>query len=81
MLLAANLKNYSFLAGLLILIKKGGLLQLNTGGFGVNMHLLVGDNLKSFSCVFSKFVMLVTRVTSSRTKSIMTEKKSKWLIY
>ena len=42
MLLAANLKNDSFLARLLILIKKGGLLQLNTGGFGVNMHLLVG---------------------------------------
>ena len=42
MLLAANLKKYSFLARLLILIKKGGLLQLTTGGFGVNMHLLVG---------------------------------------
>ena len=52
MLLAANLKNYSFLAHLLILIKKGGLLQLNTGGFGVNMHLLVGAIEKFLMCSF-----------------------------
>ena len=42
MLLAANLRNHSFLACLLILIKKGGLSQLNSGGCGVNMPLLVG---------------------------------------
>ena len=51
MLLAANLKNDSFLARLLILIKKGGLLQLNTGGFGVNMHLLVGA-ITFLMCLF-----------------------------
>ena len=61
MLLAANLRNYSFLARLLI--KQGGLLQLNSGGCGVNMHTCGRDNLKSFSCVLPKFVMLVTRVT------------------
>ena len=76
MLLAANLRNYSFLARLLILIKKGGLLQLNSGGCGVNMHTYGRDNLKSFSCVLPKFVMLVTRVNSSRTSSILWLKKN-----
>ena len=56
MLLAANLKNDSFL----ILIKKGGLLQLNTGGFGVNMHLLVGAiTWKIFDVSFPNLLCLL----------------------
>ena len=56
MLSAANLRNYSFLAR--ILIQKGWLLQLKFGGGGVNMH--GRDNLKKMSCVLPKFVMHVT---------------------
>ena len=50
-----------FLAHLLILIKKGGLLQLKFGvvGVGVNIYLW-RDNLKSFSCFLPKFVLHVT---------------------
>ena len=60
MLLAANLKNDSFLARLFILIKKGGLLQLNTGGFGVNMHLLVGAiTWKFFDVSFPNLLCLL----------------------
>ena len=54
MLLAANL------ARLLILIKKGGLLQLNTGGLGVNMHLLVGAiTWKFFDVSFPNLLCLL----------------------
>ena len=51
----------TFLARLLILIKKGGLLQLKFGVVGVGGNIYCGrDNLKSFSCILPKFVMHVT---------------------
>ena len=52
---------FHFLARLLILIKKGGLLQLKFGvvGVGVNIYLWA-NNLKSFSCFLPKFVLHVT---------------------
>ena len=46
------------LARLLILIKKGGLLQLKLGVVGVNIYC-GRDNFKSFSCILPKFVMHV----------------------
>ena len=47
----------------LILIKKGGLLQLKFGGVGIGVGVYIylgGNNLKSFSCILPKFVMHVT---------------------
>ena len=49
----------SFLARLLILIEKSGILQLKFGVVGVNIYLW-RDNLISFSCIIFKFVMHVT---------------------
>ena len=43
-----------FLARLLILIKKGGLLQLKFGGVGIYLWA------RSFSCFLPKFVLHVT---------------------
>ena len=68
-----------FLARLLILIKKGGLLQLKFGvvGVGVNINLLVGAiTRKVFHVSFPNlFCMLL--MTTSRTSSIMAEKNFK----
>ena len=54
-----------FLARLLILFKKGELLQLKFGVVGVSVGVGVTftcgrDNLKSFSCILPKFVIHAT---------------------
>ena len=56
-----------FLVRLLILIKKGGLLQLKFGVVGVGVNIYV-----SFPYLFRMLLM-----TTSRTSSIMAEKKFK----
>ena len=59
-LLPQFLSDYnSFLARLLILIKKGGLLQLRSASAALTFTC-GRDNLKSFSCILPKFVMHVT---------------------
>ena len=66
----------SFLARLVILIKKSGPLQLKSA----LTFTCWRDTWKVFLVSFPN-VLCMSRVTSSRTSSIMTWKKSKWLIY
>ena len=66
-----------FLARLLILIKKGGLLQLKLGVVGVGGNIYLWAR-KVFHVFFPNLLCMLL-MTSSQTSSIMAEKK--WPTY